>query len=87
MAIDLTCCAAFTSTVRRRGATMRDGLNAVLLVSPALDRGAVLLIIVAEAIAVKCLMFRKIESDRQYSNCYRNSARLQTACAVQKLGL
>ena len=44
-----TCCAALTTTVWRRVDIMRDAVNGVLLVRPMLDRGAVLLIIVPEA--------------------------------------
>ncbi len=53
-----TCCAALTTTVWRRVDTMRDAVNAVLLARPMLDRGAVLLIIVPEAILAICLRER-----------------------------
>jgi hypothetical protein len=44
---------------------MRDGLKAVLPVSPALDRDAVLLIIVAEAIAVVLLIPETVETNQE----------------------
>ena len=50
-----TCCAALTTTVWRRVDTMRDAVKAVLLVRPMLDRGAVLLIIVPEAMLANWL--------------------------------